>query len=918
MLGADIRSLIGKLNTTATQAIYNAGGLSVSRTHYEVAAEHFLLKCLEDQKSDISICVNYFKLDRTLLFRHLNQALENFTSGNTARPTFSPILLDLIEAAWVVSSVDLKLNAIRTGAILIAYLRRPSVYGQGGVPQEITRIPRDELEKNFLTITADSEEAGPELTAEGRDTAKAAEAGTGGESFIRKFCEDFTQKASLGKLDPVFGRDKEIRSMVNILARRRKNNPILVGEPGVGKTAVMEGLAARIHEGDVPLTLKGVSILGLDMGLLEAGASMKGEFERRLKGVIDEVIGSPKPIILFIDEAHTLIGAGGSPGGSDAANLLKPALARGELRTCAATTFKEYKKYFEKDAALARRFQPVILEEPDSQTAALILRGLRPSYEKSHGVIMDEGAIIAAAEYADRYISGRYLPDKAVDLMDTACARVKVGLFAKPAPLEDLERKIQASQRELKGLERDLEDLSQIDFTRRDFLQSQIETGTAELGKLHLEWERQKTLAQNLIAARSAYLNSLSAQSLTKSAIQASPAESSITQTSPPQTSLAETPATALADTPLSPASPPQALKEALDKARAEYLALGPEPLLEVTVTQEVVARVVSDWTGIPLGRIAEGQAALVKDLEKAIGNKIKGQDAALHAIAEVIRASKAGLKDPRLPMGVFLLVGPSGVGKTETALTLAELLFGDQNSLVTINMSEFQEKFTVTRLIGSPPGYVGYGEGGLLTEAVRLRPYSVVLLDEVEKAHLDVLNLFYQVFDKGELTDGEGKKVNFRNTLLILTSNLASQEIEDLSLSENPKTPEEILEHIRPILNQFFRPALLARMNLVPFVALGTEALTRIAILKLNALKERVRLNNGIDLRISEEVAPLIASRCLNSETGARNIDVILGNGILPTMSQKILGAMTTGEKLPDVLNLSIAEDQNFVIEFA
>ncbi|MDR1167059.1 MAG: type VI secretion system ATPase TssH [Deltaproteobacteria bacterium] len=939
MFGTDIKALVGKLNGKATQALYDAGGLAVSRSNYEVATEHFLLKCLEDKETDFSLAVDYFKRDRAEIIRFFNQALENFSRGNTGRPTFSPILLDLLEASFLVSAVDLKNPSIRTGGVLLAYLRRPSVYSQGAAPPALAAIPRDELFSDFLSITALSAEIPVAESATGEEREAAAARGEG-ESFTAKYCEDFTLKAAKGGMDPVFGRDAEIRSMVSVLSRRRKNNPILVGEPGVGKTAVMEGLAQRIVEGDVPLNLQGVTLLGLDMGLLEAGASMKGEFERRLKGIISEIKSSPKPIILFIDEAHTLVGAGGTPGGSDAANLLKPALARGELKTCAATTFKEYQKYFEKDAALARRFQPIILEEPDAKTTALILRGLRESYEKSHQVIMSEGAIEAAAEYAARFISGRFLPDKAVDLMDTACARVKVGLFAKPAELEDLERAIQAGERELAGLERDRDDGSEVNLPRMEELSAALRDNREKSAALKDSWEKEREAARRLIAARTAYLEAARAEAATAAPTEDSPSVgvSPSAEASPPAETAtptpSATPASALKAPPVSPAaspegaSPPETaaapvsvaeLKERFQTLKDEFYGLSEkEPLIEVEVTRDVVAQVVADWTGIPVGKIAMAQASLIQNLKERLQERILGQDDAIAAIAQVIQASKAGLKDPLQPLGVFLLVGPSGVGKTETCLALADALFGDSSNVITINMSEFQEKFTVTRLIGSPPGYVGYGEGGLLTEAIRRKPYSVVVLDEVEKAHLDVLNLFYQVFDKGELTDGEGKKASFRNSIILLTSNLASETISRAYSGDDGPTYQELVSLIRPTLNESFKPALLARMTVTPFRALSAEALTQVTDLKLGTLKKRLAANAGLTLKVDEGVTKAIVERCRDAETGARNIDFILDAGILPLLSKEILSQMSQGEIAQATVSLSLSPSGDFAVSFA
>jgi type VI secretion system protein VasG len=887
MIGTDIKLLFRKLNSQATTGLYDAMGLAVERSHYEVAFEHFLLMAIDVPETDLALILDYFKVDRPKLRNSLNKALESFNSGNTGKPVFSPVLQELLETSWLAASVDLGLNSLRTGAILLGYLRRPSLFSQGGPLPELGQISRDELEKNFFKILLMS----PETVVEpgDREGADQAAAAGSGESFVDKYCEDFSRKAAQGKIHPVFGRDNEIRSIINILARRHKNNPILVGEPGVGKTAVIEGLANRIHEGDVPDTLKGVTLLSLDMGLLEAGVRVKGEFERRLKGVMDEIKASPKPIILFIDDAHTLVGAGGPAGGSDAANLLKPTLARGEIKTCAATTWKEYKKYFEKDAALARRFQLVALDEPDVPTCVLILRGLRDYYEKVHGVYIRDEAIVAAAELSNRYISGRFLPDKAVDLIDTACARVKVGLVAKPKILEETERVKDALIREGMGLSNDtaLDDSPELE-ARIDALDKSITELSDMIVELTDSWENQRAAAQSLCQAKLAYFDAVDK----------------------PNPSDPET---------LVPYALVNERAKALDEAKAAFAqTVGPEVQIDVEVTAEVVAAVVSERTGITIARLATLQAQTVADLEKLLAERVKGQPEALAAITRVIKASTAGLRDPRQPIGVFLLVGPSGVGKTETGLALADLMFGDEKSVVTINMSEFQERHSASRLVGSPPGYVGYGEGGLLTEAVRHNPYRAVILNEVEKAHQDVLNLFYQVFDQGVLTDSEGKKVSFANALLLLTSNLASEAI-DRAIEQYPdQSLEELSAAIRPILSKHFQPALLARMAIVPYRPLNRQALAQIADLKLKALGRRLKQNHDIDFAYSPEVVEAITDRCLATETGVRNIDYVLSSSVLPAIAQELLGPMATGDPLPNAIRLTLADDKSFKLSFS
>ena len=907
MIGVDMKGLIDKCDSFCQQALNSAAGMTVHREHYEVCFEHFLLACLEEPRCDVALMLAAAGVDTGSLRAAVNRSLEQFRTGNSGRPVFSPTLQDVMEAGWLVSSVDLGGARLRSGGILLAFVRRPNFYAQGDYTRLLRDVEPDAMLRGFGEVRASSVEeqesalpSGPAADAANTDGKN----GPAGEGFIARFCEDITAKADAGKLDPVFGRDQEIRQMVDILARRRKNNPILVGEPGVGKTAVMEGLALRITQGDVPETLRGVTLLGLDMGLLEAGASVKGEFERRLKGVLDEIKASPKSIILFIDEAHLLVGAGNAAGGSDAANLMKPALARGEIRTCAATTWKEYKKYFEKDPALARRFQVVKLDEPSPATTALILRGLRAGYEKSHGVLIRDEAIEAAADFGARYISGRFLPDKAIDLLDTACARVKVSLASRPAPLEDAIRRSQAGQRECAALERDRDEGLAVDEQRLAEIRHNIEEADAEAARLEQNWQEEKRLAQTLLDARGA-LNALrSASGNTTTAPEAESANGETTTSS-------------------EDATRPQTEEEALEAVRAAREALetwqAGKPLINVEVNAETVARVVADWTGIPVGKVAREQAGQMALLGETLARRIKGQDAALAAVTEGIQAGKAGLRGPQQPLGVFLLVGPSGVGKTETGLALADALFGDESSIVTVNMSEFQEKHMTSRLIGSPPGYVGYGEGGLLTEAVRRKPYSVVLLDEAEKAHPDVMQLFYQVFDKGVLTDGEGVEVSFRNTVIMLTSNLGSAITQQLCADGRTPDAATLTTALRPTLSHHFQPALLARMTIVPYVGLTQEALRIIAEQKLTSLARRLHGNNGMTLTWDEALPAALAARCTETETGARNIDAVLAGSILPTLSRRILQRMTeNGNDDAAEVHMSVAENGDITISFA
>lgn len=871
MITVDMKGLLLRLNDYCTNQLQAAAGFSVSRTHYEINVEHFLAKLLEDNRTDIPLLLQNFKIEIGKLQRYLEEVLEDYKTGNSGKPVFSPRLLELYQEAWLIASIDMGEKKIRSGAVLQAFLNKPNIFGSGRYIDLLKTISRERLAKEFWNLTKISIES---KTAEKESAAVEKEPGAREGSFLNRFCNDFTRKARDGDIDPVFGRDNEIRQIIDILARRRKNNPICVGEPGVGKTAVVEGLALRIIEGDIPEILQNVSIIELDMGLLEAGAGIKGEFENRLKGVISEVKASEKPIIIFIDEAHTLIGSGGSAGGGDAANLLKPALARGELRTVAATTWGEYKKYFEKDPALARRFQPVKLDEPTVEDTTLILRGIKANYEKSHKVIIRDDAIITASELSDRYVTGRFLPDKAIDLLDTSCARIKINLATKPASLEDKERTVQALEREKKGMERDKTNDVEIDEERYKEIDKLIKAATTEGNKIKKRWLKEKEAAEKVIEIRQ------------------------LTNAEKDEQKKKE-------------------LKKQLKDAGKVLTAIqGNDPLIHIEVDPDTVAQVVSDWTGIPVGKVLKEEAQTIINLADQIKERIKGQDHAIDAIVEVIKAAKAGIKNPDQPLGVFLLAGPSGVGKTETGLTIADLLFGSDKNTVAINMSEFQESHSVSRLVGSPPGYVGYGEGGLLTEAVRQKPYSVVLIDEVEKAHLDVMNLFYQVFDKGTLTDSEGKAINFKNTIVMLTSNLASDIILEMTSGDERPPNDAVVSGIRPILSAHFKPALLARMTVIPFYNLDKSAMKRIVELKLKKVQDTLMNNNSMKLNYLPAVVNQITDRCTEVETGARNIEYILNANILPRLAQNILSHMTK-EDMPSQVDLGVDKKGEFTIKF-
>ncbi|MCR9338238.1 type VI secretion system ATPase TssH, partial [Vibrio alginolyticus] len=854
------------LHPIAKVALEDAAALAVSEKANEVQIEHYLLSLLERPNSDFDVLLSHFDCSENLLRQSVRSTLDTNAKGNGSKPVFSALLIEWLQESWLVSSLDLSETQIRSGALLLTLVSNPLRYGQHGYASILEAVNPDSLKRNFAELTSHSIEAQVATS----EKTQAREDG----SALSKFTTDFTGKARKGEIDPVFCRDQEIRQIVDILARRRKNNPIAVGEPGVGKTAVVEGLALKIVQGDVPDNLKGVELYGLDMGLLQAGASVKGEFEKRLNAVLDEVKNSPTPIILFIDEAHTLVGGGNQAGGSDAANLLKPALARGEVKTIAATTWSEYKKYFEKDPALARRFQLVKLDEPSPEQAALIIRGLRPAYEKSHNVYVRDDAITAAAALSARYISGRQLPDKAIDVLDTACARVNISLNATPASVETLQQELAAQQRELEALERDALQQTGDKHSLANIpdLKLAMETTKEELAEQEAQWHKEKEQIQEMIALRSRLHELVFGE--TNEEELAADEDSEQEQDVSPYAEMDEE-AVRIAIS---------ACQEQLDVIR------NGNPLVHFEVGPDEVSHVISDWTGIPMGKMLQDEAETTLKLKESLTQSIKGQEYAIDALSEGIQTAKAGLGNPDAPTGVFLLVGPSGVGKTETARAIADQMFGGERFMTTINMSEFQEKHTVSRLIGSPPGYVGYGEGGMLTEAVRQRPYSVVLLDEVEKADPEVLNLFYQVFDKGTLNDGEGRTIDFKNTLIIMTSNLATHEIESLVHQSKDIDANIIAEAIRPTLNQHFKPALLARMSVLPFVPLSDEAMTEIIHHKLNKVSQRLQSHHKLSLSYEESLVEFVLGNCRLAETGARNIDAVINRQLLPQLSTQLL----------------------------
>lgn len=931
MVRVQLKALLNKLNRHIKQSLEGAAGLCVQRSHYEVSIEHLLLKLTDDEKGDVQEILRHYEIEPADFIKSLHRAVESLRTGNPGKPVFARSMIEMLQEAWLISSVEFDAGHLRSGAIMLSIAMNPGRTNLEDFTDVFDKISAEDLRKNFGDIvigTSEDEEAAaaalggtPDQPQPGRPRAH----GRDPDSGLARFTIDFTAEARAGRIDPVFERDREIRQVIDILARRRKNNPIIVGEPGTGKTALVEGLALRIVEGDVPEFLHGVDLLSLDLGLLQAGAGMKGEFENRLKSVLNEVKASAKPIVLFIDEAHTLIGAGGTAGGSDAANLLKPALARGELRTIAATTWSEYKKYFERDAALSRRFQVVKCDEPSEEAAIAMLRGLRDKYEASHGVRVRDDSLVAAAQMSNRYISGRLLPDKAVDLLDTAAARVRVGLTAKPVSLDDAERKIITIDREIESLQRDLDSGNTIEDGRIEELEQQKKDLQELSVTIKAQWLREKEFTDRIVEITRTLDEDERARSKAEdkavglSKPDGEEAAKSDGSDDGEKAEASEKPDagkndSGKSDEPIDRAALEAELKEKLTALEAVQ---GVDPLLHVDVNPEVIAKVVADWTGIPIGSMVRDEAKTILELEDKLRERIKGQDHGVAAVAKGLRAAKAGVSNPDAPLGVFLFVGPSGVGKTETALAVADELFGGERFMVTINMSEFQEKHTVSRLVGSPPGYVGYGEGGVLTEAVRQRPYSVVLLDEVEKADLDVMNIFYQVFDKGMLADGEGRVIDFKNTVVFLTSNLATEEIMAATQGPTPISPEDLASHIRPVLSKHFKPALLARMTVIPFYPLRGESMRSIVSLKLDRLGKRLESSHRMAFTYEDAVVDQIAERCTEVETGARNIDYIINGTLLPRISTAILEQLSD-EAMPDVLHLSLDENGDFELKFS
>ena len=895
MVAIDLQTLVGRLNPQTRRALEAAAGLALSRTHYDCEIEHWLMKLAEPADGDVAAILRHYEIDAGRFMGDLTRVLDKLKSGNGRAPALSPHLVKLAREAWVLASLQYGEGKIRSGHLLAALLAdeglAPTARDMSG---QFARIAPEALRRDLPKIcrdTAEGQSAQALATtgaASGGGTDGGAAAKTGGPTpNLDQYTIDLTRRAKDGKIDPVLGRDAEIRQIIDILTRRRQNNPILTGEAGVGKTAVVEGFAIRIAAGDVPPQLQGVRLLSLDLGLLQAGAGMKGEFENRLKGVIEEVKSSSQPIIMFIDEAHTLIGAGGQAGQNDAANLLKPALARGEMRTIAATTWAEYKKYFEKDPALTRRFQVVKVEEPTEAVAVDMMRGLVATLERHHNISIVTEGVVESVRLSHRYIPARQLPDKAVSLLDTACARVGMSQNATPAAVEDRRRTIALTDTEIDILKRE----ASVGVDHAEQLAALAEKrakADAELAALEARWKQELDLVAKVNETRNAIFD-----------VHAKAKEAGGDE------------ALAAAEAEAAP------LRETLAGLKAELKAVqGESPLVKAEVDGQAVAEVVANWTGVPVGRMVSDEIKTVLNLKDRMMERIIGQDHALEAIAQAMWTSRAKLTDPRKPIGVFLMVGTSGVGKTETALTLADLIYGGEQNVATINMTEYKEEHKVSLLLGSPPGYVGFGEGGVLTEAVRRRPYSVVLLDELEKAHPGVQDIFFQVFDKGIIKDGEGRDIDFKNTVLIMTSNAGTDLIHKLCADpETMPDADGLLEALRPELLKWFKPAFLGRTTIVPYFPLSDENLKKIVVLQLGRIKKRLAENYKAPFSFSPELVDAVADRCREVESGARNIENILNRTLLPALSSRILARLGEGLGVSAV-SVSVDADGGFTYE--
>ncbi|EKS4626880.1 type VI secretion system ATPase TssH [Salmonella enterica] len=874
MIQIDVSTLVKRLNPFSRQALEMAATACMSLQATEITVSHVLMQMLAIPRSDLRVITEKAEIDKEELGQALTVEHYATTRHADSYPVFSPLLVEWLRDGWLLASAEMQQSELRGGTLLLALLPSAHRYVPPAAARLLTGINRDRLRQDFADWTRDSAES---VIQNGEKFAPAA--GHPEDSLLGRYAKNMTEDARNGKLDPVLCRDNEIDLMIDILCRRRKNNPVVVGEAGVGKSALIEGLALRIVAGQVPDKLRDTDIMTLDLGALQAGASVKGEFEKRFKGLMAEVIQSPKPVILFIDEAHTLIGAGNQQGGLDISNLLKPALARGELKTIAATTWSEYKKYFEKDAALSRRFQLVKVSEPTAAEATIILRGLSAVYEQAHGVLIDDDALQAAATLSERYLSGRQLPDKAIDVLDTACARVAINLSSPPKQISALTTLCRQYEAEIGQLEREIRIGLRTDSTRLGEIHAQYETTQTELMALDAAWRQQQALVQEIIDLRQTLLADAGAQDEEDEAANDDVRPHTGADDAAPMVAhLAQ-------------------LSAELDSLHNTQLLVSPH------VDKKQIAAVIAEWTGVPLNRLSQNEMSVITDLPQWLSDTIKGQGLAIKHLHKHLLTARADLRRPGRPLGAFLLAGPSGVGKTETVLQLAELLYGGRQYLTTINMSEFQEKHTVSRLIGSPPGYVGYGEGGVLTEAIRQKPYSVVLLDEVEKAHPDVLNLFYQAFDKGEMADGEGRLIDCKNIVFFLTSNLGYQVIV-----EHADRPEEMHDALYPVLADFFKPALLARMEVVPYLPLSRDTLATIIAGKLARLDNVLRSRFNAEVMIAPEVTDEIMQRVTRAENGARMLESVIDGEMLPPLSLLLLQKMAANAVITKI-NLGVAD---------
>ena len=871
MKSNDLRSLLLKMNDYLIRCLDTATGRGINQGHYEITMEHLLLTMLDDTRGDVPHIIQHYGVEQGRVTAVCNENIEMMRTGNPGKPKLSPLLTDLFQEAWMVTSLHHKEEKLRSGALLDVFIGSELIVSIG-LWDQFKSVFQEDLRANFHSIVEGSIENVTSSASE-KVPQEVINELPKGATVLDQYTVNITEQAQQGKIDPILGRDDEIIQIVEVLSRRKKSNPIVLGEPGVGKTAVVEGLALKVAANEVPDTLKGVHIRSLDLGALQAGTKMRGEFEKRLKAVIDEIMSSPVPIILFIDEAHTLIGAGNTAGGSDAANLLKPALARGELRTIAATTYMEYNKYFAKDAALERRFQPIHIEEPVDDKAMLMLRGIKQKYESFHGIYISDLAIETAVRLSRRYISGRQLPDKAVDLLDTAATRVKMSLTNKPPKLELLISELDSVQLEMEMVQKDhdlnikdnvelLKELGQ----RKDDLEKSITKETSQ-------WENEVELVKNLVELRKKKTNPEEGEEVADIDIK-------------------------IAD-----------LGDELSQVQ------GDSPMVFADVTDRIVAEVIESWTGIPVGNMTRDEMVTLTNLEAELRKRVVGQDHAIKQIADAIRGAKVGLKKEDGPIGVFLLVGTSGVGKTELARATAEVLFGDERFMVTLNMTEYKNEYNTSRLIGADPGLVGYGEGGALSEPVRQRPYSVVLLDEVEKANHSVMDLFMQVFDRGMLQDSDRRQIDFTNTLIFMTSNLASEVIFE-NYNEGMESPDELLEELRPYMNQYFRPEFLGRIKPIVFLPLGAEVMKLIVQIKLGKLAKRLERNQRMQVTFADHVYDWVTSACTRAETGARNIDAIVDRTLVPEIAAKLLAFMADGEA-PASLHVEMDEDDQFIYNF-